>query len=93
MQELQLSTFPKTTLQYEWSTDKEGNLKELEQKATVGTLKVEAYYDAKKNVTKIQKKLKAKDEEDNDDKETKETFIGLRILKMVTDKGVVSVDY
>ena len=92
MQELQLSTFPKTTLQYEWSTDKEGNLKELEQKATVGTLKVEAHYDAKKNVTKIQKKLKENEIED-DEKETKETFDGLRILKLVTDKGGINVDY
>lgn len=84
---------PKTTLHYEWSTDKTGKLKELQEKATVGMLKIEAHYDAKKNVTKIKKKLKEKDEDDNDDKETKETFAGLKLLKLVTDKGVVSVDY
>jgi len=70
------SEIPKTTLQYEWSTDKQGNLKELEQKATVGTLKIEAHYDAKKNITKIQKNVKRSDKDYDDDgeKENKETF-------------------
>ena len=84
------SEIPKTMLQYEWSTDKEGNLKELEQKATVGTLKVGAHYDAKKNETKIEQKLKKKDE---DEDEIKEIFSGLRILKLVSDKGIITVDY
>ncbi len=79
-------------LKYEWSNDKEGNIKELEQKATVGALKIEAHYDAKKNITKIERKVK--DVEDHEDeKETKETFTGLRILKLVTDNGVVRIDY
>ena len=54
----------------------------------MGALKIEAHYDAKKNITKIEKKLK-----DGDDNETKVTFPGLRILKFVTEKGVVKVDY
>lgn len=84
------TTSPKTTLQYEWSTDKQGNLKELEQKATVGTLKVEAHYDAKKNTTIIKKKLK---EKHGDEGETKEIFEGLHIVKLVTERGIIKIDY
>ena len=78
-------------LKYEWSNDKEGNIKELEQKATVGNLKVKGHYDAKKNITKIQKKFKDKD--DDEDEEIKEIFHGLRILKLVTENGEVRIDY
>lgn len=84
------TTTPKTTLQYEWSTDKQGNLKELEQKATVGTLKAEAHYDAKKNTTIIKKKLK---EKHGDEGETKEIFEGLHIVKLVTERGIIKIDY
>lgn len=90
---ISISTIPKITLQYEWSTDKAGNIKELEQKAIIGTLKVEAHYDAKKNITKIDKKLKLKDEEDDDREMKEEVLSGLRILKLITDKGVVGIDY
>ncbi|MEK7148449.1 MAG: NosD domain-containing protein [Patescibacteria group bacterium] len=89
------STIPKTTLKYEWSVDKSGNLKELEQKTTVGTLKIEAHYDAKKNTTKIKKKIKGNNDnnEDDDTSGVKETFTGLRILKLMTDKGNLTVEY
>lgn len=87
---ISISAIPKITLQYEWSTDKMGNIKELEQKVTVGNLKVEAHYDAKKNTTKIERKVNSGDE---DEKENKETFLGLRILKLVSDKGSMRVDY
>lgn len=80
------STIPKTTLQYEWSIDKNGNLKEFQQKATVGTIKVEAHYDAQKNITNIKKEI-------YEGKDNKETFSGLRILKLVSDKGSVGIDY
>lgn len=83
------SEIQKIALQYEWSTDKAGNLKELEQKATAGSFKVEAHYDAKKNTTTIKKKMK----ESDDEKEIKETFVELRILKLVTENGIVRVDY
>ena len=56
----------------------------------IGTLKIEAHYDAKKNITIIKKKLEG---EENDDEKIEETLQGLRILKLVTDKGVVRVDY
>ena len=82
-------------LKYEWSNDKEGNIKELEQKATVGNLKVKAHYDAKKNITKVKKEVEErdKDDEEYEDEEMKETFPGLRILKLVTENGSVSIDY
>ncbi len=86
------TTTEKTMLKYEWSIDKEGNLKELEQKATVGALKITAHYDAKKNIIKIQKKFKDKDDHE-DEKETKEIFTGLRILKLVTDKEEARINY
>ena len=60
----------------------------MEQKVTTGTITVEAHYDAKKNVTRIKKKVSS-----GEDDETKETFLGLRILKLVTEKGVVKVEY
>ncbi len=89
------TTTEKTMLKYEWSNDKEGNLKELEQKATVGNLKVKAHYDAKKNITKVKKEVEErdKDDEEYEDEEMKETFPGLRILKLVTENGSVSIDY
>ncbi|MDO8231924.1 MAG: DNRLRE domain-containing protein [bacterium] len=81
----------KTTLQYEWSSDKVGNIQELEEKATVGTLKIEGHYDAKKNVTKIKEGVR--DEEDNDEKESEKTLLGLVIFHFVTDKGKVETSY
>ncbi len=68
---------PKTVLHYEWSADKARTLKELEEKASVGTLKIEGHYDAKKNVTKI----------------GKDTKPGLVTLGIKTENGSVSVDY
>ena len=87
----------KTALQYEWSTDKVGNIKELEEKAAVGSLKIDGHYDAKKNITKIKKKLKEREDDDSgddDDKEeTKESLPGLVIISLTTDKGKVDVSY
>ncbi len=80
---------PKTVLQYEWSIDKFGTLKELEQKSTVGTIKIKAHYNAKKDTTTIEKKTN----ESRDDKETKDTLPGLRIFKIVTEKGIITIDY
>lgn len=85
------STIPKTTVQYEWSTDNVGGIKELEQKVGIGSLKIEAHYDAKKNITKIDRKLK--EEESDGNNEIKKILPGFRILKLITDKGVVRVDY
>ena len=68
---------PKTVLKYEWSTDKTGKLKELEEKATVGVAKVEGHYNTKKNVTKIEKK----------------TLPGLVIIGIKTEKESIKIDY
>ena len=86
------STIPKTTLQYEWSTDKQGNLRELEQKATVGALKIEAHYDAKKNVTISEKKV-MENEGDINGKEIKEVLLGLVIIGIKTEKGIITINY
>ncbi|MCR4306713.1 MAG: right-handed parallel beta-helix repeat-containing protein [Candidatus Yonathbacteria bacterium] len=86
----------KTALQYEWSVDKQGNLKEFEQKMTIGDSKIEAHYDAKKNVTKIKKKLEEREDDNSDDddkEETKESLPGLVIINLTTDKGRVEVSY
>ncbi|MHB8710382.1 MAG: lipase/acyltransferase domain-containing protein [Minisyncoccota bacterium] len=86
---------PKTMLKYEWSADKTGKIKELEEKVVIGSLKIEGHYDARKNVTKIEKKLKKKDREsDNDnEKETKETLPGLVIINLATEKGTANANY
>lgn len=78
----------KTVLQYEWSVDKTGKLKELQEKASVGPLTVEGHYDAKKNITRIERE---KGEEDK--KERKENLPGLAIIGLKTDKGVVNITY
>lgn len=91
------STITKTTLQYEWSTDKVENIKELEQKVTIGMLKVKAHYDAKKNITTVKEKLSGMEgnDIDGDDKkeETKVTLSGLVIIGIRTENGGVIVDY
>lgn len=68
---------PKTVLHYEWSVDKTGALKELEEKATIGALKVEGHYSAKKEATKV----------------GKETKPGLVIFGVKTEKGVITINY
>ena len=67
----------KVMLEYEWSVDKTDALKELQEKATVGALKVSGHYDAKKNTTRI----------------GKNTGPGLVIVGIRTENGDVSPDY
>ncbi len=78
---------PKTTLQYEWSLNKNGIIKELEEKATAGKLKTEGHYDAKKNATKI------KTDNDDDKKKNQEILPGLVIINLITDKGKIITSY
>lgn len=91
------STIHKTTLQYEWSTDKVGNIKELEQKATVRAMKIESHYDAKKNITTIKESLGGIEDEsihgDDKNKEIKVTLSGLVVVGIKTEKGSLMVDY
>lgn len=79
---------PKTVLQYEWSTNKAGNIKELEEKATINRAKTEGHYDAKKNVTRIKT-----ESNDGNKKKNQETLPGLVIINLVTDKGKIKVNY
>jgi type VI secretion system secreted protein Hcp len=69
------------TKHFEWSTAKDGSIKELEQKMTVGKGKikqeVEAKFDLKKNQTKIEYK----------NPKSKETLPGMVLLKMSTNNG------
>lgn len=82
---------PKTVLQYEWSTDEVGNIKEFEEKELVEALTIEGHYDARKNTTRIKTKLK--DEEDEESGAKKEILPGLVIIGMRTDKGNIGVNY
>ena len=82
---------PKTVLHYEWSIDKTGKLKELEEKATIGRLTVDGHYDAKKNVTKIEQKTRGG--EDKREKENKKPLPGLVIIGLTTDGGKINTHY
>jgi len=66
---------------------------QLEQKATIGTMKIEVHYDAKKNVTKITKQVKNKGENDDENEGTKEILPGLVIINLVTDNGEMRINY
>lgn len=76
-------------LQYEWSTDKMGELKELEEKATVGSLKIEGHYSAKKNATRIDEKVKDREGK----KENKKTLPGLVVISLTTNEGEIGIHY
>ncbi len=82
-------TPPKNRKSFEWSTEKEGPLKELEQEMEVGKGKdrqdVEARYDAKKNETTIRV--------DETKPEIKIVKTGLALLRLATDKGKLVIEY
>ncbi len=80
------------SLQYEWSIDKYGNIKELEEKTEVASLKVKGHYDAKKNITKIKTKLNGGEDKDEEGK-NKKTFPGLVIINLTTDRGEFDISY
>ncbi|MDO8482023.1 MAG: hypothetical protein Q7S75_02995 [bacterium] len=82
---------PKAVLEYKWSTDKTGKIKELEEKGAAGRLTIEGHYDAKKDVTKIEQSVKG--EKGRNEKENKETLPGLVIIEIKTEKGSVHVAY
>ncbi|HSA98161.1 MAG TPA: Ig-like domain-containing protein, partial [Candidatus Nitrosotenuis sp.] len=69
------------TKSFEWSLNKNGSIKELEQKMTVGQGKtkqdVEAKYDSKKNQTKIK----------SEKPRSERTESGMVLLQMHTDNG------
>ena len=71
---------------YEWSLNKDGTIKELEQKIEVDNqFKIKAKYSYKKDETKIEIK-------ENKEK-TKQTFSGLVVIKLITKSGVLSFEF
>ena len=80
---------PKNRKSFEWSTEKDGTLKELEQEMEVGKGKdrqeVEAKYDARKNQTIIKV--------DEPKTEKKIVKSGLALLRLATDKGKLVIEY
>ena len=81
----------KTVLQYEWSSDKTGKLKELGRKGDRGRIKIQGHYDAKKNVTRIEEKVKGS--EDRDENKRKKILLGLAIVSLATENGKVVISY
>lgn len=69
-------SIPGTVLKYEWSNDKLGKIKEFEEKVTVGDLTVKGHYDAKKNVTIIEKNMS-----NNKSKKSEKGLIGISSIK------------
>ncbi|MFA6519876.1 MAG: hypothetical protein WCT41_03600 [Candidatus Paceibacterota bacterium] len=82
---------PKIVLQYEWSADRAGKLKELEEKADAKGITVEGHYDSRKNATRIEEKMRG--EEDEKEKESKKTLPGLVVIRLTTEKGTLNVSY
>lgn len=68
-------------LKYEWSLEKSGGIKMLNEKAIVGDAWTQAHYLTQKNTTTI---------ENADSRETKD---GLVILTLVTEKGGINIKY
>jgi pimeloyl-ACP methyl ester carboxylesterase len=82
------SIFSENEIQYEWKRNKNGSLKEFEQKIKVKKdFKIRAKYDAKKNTTKIYFV-------DKENKEKlKETKAGLVLIRIATKEGELVAEY
>lgn len=73
------------TLNYEWSLEKTGDVKMLNERAVAGGMEIQAHYLAKDNITVITKT--------EGTVTTNETKSGLAILQLVTEKGAVKITY
>lgn len=76
----------KNALHYEWSAERNGGIRMLDQEARAGSSKVEAHYDAKKNITRVEEKIDGK-------KETNKNLPGLVIIGLKTDRGKLIITY
>jgi hypothetical protein len=76
---------PPITLNYEWSLEKTGDVKMLNELAVVGDLQISAHYLAKNNATIIEKT--------ENSVTTSETKPGLVVLQLVTDNGNIKINY
>lgn len=54
-------------------------------------MKINGHYDAKKNVTKVEEKMK--DGEGKGEKEDKKILSGLAVVSLATEKGNINVSY
>lgn len=80
----------KNKLQYEWSLEKSGNIKELNQRIKIEkTFDVRARYDRKKNKTAIDIKIG----DEKAEEKTKQTLQGLAIFILTTNSGNFDVKY
>ncbi|TSC74699.1 MAG: hypothetical protein G01um101433_1018, partial [Parcubacteria group bacterium Gr01-1014_33] len=78
---------PENVLQYEWSLEKDGNLKELNQRIKIERVfDVRAHYDAKKDETML-------DIDMADEKKIKQISPGIIRLMLITHSGNFSVAY
>lgn len=78
---------PKTELKFEWSLNKDQAIKELEQKIEVkDQFTVKAKYNHQKDETKIKIKEENK-------KETEQTLLGLKIIKLITKSGSLGFEF
>lgn len=77
--------FSNATLSYEWSLEKNGSLKMLNETATLDNTSVHAHYLSKDNKTKIEKT--------EGTTETLETRSGMTILKFLIEDGKVKIKY
>jgi len=82
-------TLAKNSKHFEWSTDRSGVIKELEQKMTAGSGKdrrsVDAKYQADKNQTRI--------ETDGPGPDVHATKPGLVLLRLATAAGKLAIEY
>ncbi|MBU4224015.1 hypothetical protein KJ934_02235, partial [Patescibacteria group bacterium] len=79
----EIISLPKTELKYEWSLNKDGAVKELNQRIKVEDLfDVKAKYNHKKNETEIKIKFLNKEEQ-------RQIFPGIKIIKLITESGVL----
>ncbi len=73
---------PENSTKIEWSLEKDGTVKELQQKLTAGATKVSAHYDSKKNVTEI-----------DGEGAGKIVRPGLVLLRLAVDSGRLVIEY
>lgn len=78
---------PKIDLKYEWSLNKDGVVKELNQRIKVeGQFDIKAKYNHQKNETEIKIKLQNQEEQ-------RQIFPGIKIIKLITGSGKLNFGY
>jgi hypothetical protein len=83
----EIINLPKTELKYEWSLNKDGTVKELNQRIKVeGQFDIKAKYNHKNDKTKINIKQE-------NGEELEQALPGLVIVKLITKSGVLEFKY